>query len=211
MKVAGELRQKKMKKMSTFFKKDPNDLGRVVSEINPENRWVLNCGLPTRKFDGTACMIKDFQLYKRYDVKKNKKTGKFKKVPDGAISCQEPDMKSGHWPHWILCDRNNSQDKYHFEAFDNLECKQNGTYELCGEKVQGNPEKIKGHKLILHGSEYLNISDFSFEGLKNFLSSSKNNIEGIVFYSTDGSGRMCKIRKVDFGIKRYEKERCYGK
>lgn len=29
-----------MRKISTLYKKDPNDLGRVINEINPENEWV---------------------------------------------------------------------------------------------------------------------------------------------------------------------------
>ena len=29
-----------MKKLSTLFKKDPNDLGRVINEVNPENGCV---------------------------------------------------------------------------------------------------------------------------------------------------------------------------
>ena len=30
-----------MKKLSTLFKKDPNNLGRVINEANPENEWVF--------------------------------------------------------------------------------------------------------------------------------------------------------------------------
>jgi len=46
-----------MKKITTLFKKDPNDLGRVINEINPENVWALHPieATPTRKYDGTAC------------------------------------------------------------------------------------------------------------------------------------------------------------
>jgi len=187
-----------MIKISTLYKKDQNDLSRVINEVNTENQWVFEDCVPTRKFDGTACAIINSKLYKRYDVKKNKKTGKYKKVQEGAIQCQEPDSKSGHWPHWVLCNRDDPNDKYHFEAFDNMENIQDGTYELCGEKVQGNPEKIKGHVLIKHGAEILDINDFSFENLKDYLL--KHDIEGIVFHSKDG--KMCKIRKVDFGIKR---------
>lgn len=29
-----------MKKISTLFKKDINNLGRVINKINPENEWV---------------------------------------------------------------------------------------------------------------------------------------------------------------------------
>ena len=62
-------------------------------------------------------------------------------------------------------------------------------------------EKVKGHKLIKHGSEILDISDLSFEGLENYLSDPTNDIEGIVFYHKNDD-RKCKLRKKDFKIKR---------
>ncbi len=88
-----------------------------------------------------------------------------------------------------------------FEGFDSLENKEDGTYELCGNKIQGNPEKIEGHKLIKHGCETLNLNSLAFNDLKEYLSDSKNNIEGIVFHHKL-DGRMCKLRKSDFGIRR---------
>ena len=185
-----------MKKISTLYKKDPNDLSRVINEIAPENKWVLhNEGVATRKFDGTATAIIDGELYKRYDIKHGKK------VPLNAIPCQEPDEITGHWPHWIKCDRNNPADKWHFEGFDCLSDKADGTYELCGEKLQGNPERLNGHVLIRHGIELLDVHDFSFDGLKSYLSNPANDIEGIVFHHIFDD-RMCKIRKCDFGVKR---------
>lgn len=202
-----------MKKISTYFKKDPNDLSKVIDEINDGNEWVEEYGIATRKFDGTACAIFDGILYKRYDARLfKKKKGKIikftkeqiqSKIPKGAIECQNPDTKSGHWPHWIKCIRGNPEDKYHFEAFDDLsDPKDNGTYELCGEKVQGNPEKIQGHKLIRHASTFIILRDFSFNAIKEYLKES--DMEGIVFHHKDDffEGRMCKIRKKDFGIKR---------
>ena len=105
-----------MKKIGTLFKKDPNDLGRVINEINPENQWVFDGeAIATRKFDGTATAIINGELYKRYDVKKGRQ------VPDGAIPCQEADAITGHHPHWLKCDRNKNEDKYFFEGFDTLE------------------------------------------------------------------------------------------
>jgi len=187
-----------MKKISTLFKKDPNDLGRVINEINPVNEWALTYGMPTRKFDGTSCAIINGELYKRYDAKKNKK-GVKKPIPKGAIPCQGEDSITGHHPHWVRCDEMDSSDKYHFEAFHLLENKKDGTYELCGEKIQGNPEKITGHKLIEHGKEVLNLQGNSFEYIKQYLID--NDIEGIVFHHIHVHA-MCKIRKSDFGIKR---------
>ena len=82
-----------------------------------------------------------------------------------------------------------------------MENKEDGTYELCGEKLQGNPEHLTGHILVKHGIEVLPVTDLSFEGLKNYLSNPDLDIEGIVFHHKI-DGRMCKIRKCDFGIKR---------
>ncbi len=84
-----------MKKLSTLFKKDPNNLGRVINEVNLENEWAFTDGIPTRKFDGTSCAIINGELYKRFDLKKGRT------LPPNAISCQEPDSKSGHHPHWV--------------------------------------------------------------------------------------------------------------
>jgi hypothetical protein len=182
-----------MKKIPTLFKKDPQNLRLVINEIDPQNDWVYTpAAIPTRKFDGTAAAVINGDLYKRYDVKKSKPT------PPGAIPCQEPDAVTGHWPHWVKCDRNNPADKYYFDA---VMPEEDGTYELCGEKVQGNPERIAGHVLIRHGNFILDIAEFSFDSIKEYLSNPENDIEGIVFHNIY-DGRMCKIRKSDFGFKR---------
>jgi hypothetical protein len=185
-----------MKKISTLFKKDPNNLGRVIKQINPENEWVFNSeGIATRKFDGTACAIIEGELYKRYDVKKGRQ------VPDGAIPCQEADPITGHHPHWVKCNRLNNEDKYHFEAFDNYSEKVDGTYELIGEKINGNREKIGGHALVRHGCVVLKLPSLKFDELRQYLSDPANDIEGIVFHHKVDN-RMCKLRKSDFGVKR---------
>lgn len=183
-----------MKKISTLYKKHPNNLGQVINEINPDNQWVLNgFGIPTRKFDGTGCAIINGELYKRFDLKKGRI------LPPNSIPCQEADKSTGHHPHWVKCKRDDNSNKWHFIAFDQLKNKEDGTYELCGENVQRNPEKIEGHQLIKHGAEVLMITDFSFEGLQSYLTNS--DIEGIVFHSKSDD-KMCKIQKSDFGIRR---------
>ena len=191
-----------MKKITTFFKKYPTNLGMVINEVHPDNEWVLNNGIPTRKWDGTSCAIIDGEIYKRYDAKIDKKTGKYKRgIPKGAISCQEPDFITGHHPQWIKCDRSNPADKYHFLAFDVFEDRNDGTYELIGENVNGNRESCEGYHLVLHGAFLLTSLDrpFTFDNIRSFLI--ENDIEGIVFHE-EGGDRMCKIRKTDFGIKR---------
>ncbi|MCB9194933.1 MAG: hypothetical protein H6598_01795 [Flavobacteriales bacterium] len=183
-----------MKKISTLFKKDPKHLGRVINEVCTQNLWILEgLAIATRKFDGTSCAIIAGELYKRFDLKKGRV------LPDFAIPCRVPDPITGHHPHWVKCDRSSPSDQWHFAAFNALADKKDGTYELCGEKIQGNPEGIKGHQLIPHGKEKLEDLDLSFEGLKRFLTTT--DIEGIVFHHLT-EDKLCKIRKSDFGIKR---------
>lgn len=191
-----------MKKISTLYKKDPSDLGRIINEINPENQWVFEGeAIATRKFDGTSTAIINGELYKRYDVKKGRQ------IPEGAIPCQEADMITGHHPHWLICDVNKQEDKYFFEGLQqtlvnmSLPVLPNGTYELVGEKVQSNPERITGHLLVKHGIEVIDLLSLDFEYLKEYLSNPDNDIEGIVFHHKSDN-RMCKLRKSDFGIKR---------
>lgn len=192
-----------MKKISTLFKKDLLNLALVINEVNPENEWVYEgYAIPTRKYDGTAVSIIDGELYKRYDVKKGRS------VPDGAIPCQEADEITGHHPHWVKCDNSKNEDKYFFEGYNSfVEISgrpKDGTYELIGERIQGNPEGIEGHHLVLHGAWILGINNFEFDNIKAYLSDPETDIEGIVFHHKK-DGRMCKIRKSDFGIKRNKK------
>ena len=75
-----------------------------------------------------------------------------------------------------------------------------GTYELVGPKVQGNPEHLTEHRLIRHGSVVEDDAPRSFEGLRMWFD--KKDIEGIVFHHPDG--RMAKIKLRDFGLKRHK-------
>ena len=179
-----------MKKMTTLFMKDPQDLGRVIKQIDPENEWALTNGIATVKFDGTACAIINGELYKRYDAKRGKK------APEGAIPCQEAD-EHGHHPHWIKV---TPQDKYYLEGFENLVDKLDGTYELCGPKINGNKERLYQHILLKHGLVQISLHGYAldYDGIRMFLEN--RDIEGIVFHEKNGD-RMCKIRRRDFGFK----------
>lgn len=184
-----------MKKISTLFKKNPDNLALVTNEVDPQNQWAIDGeGIATRKFDGTAAAIINGELYKRYDVKKGKT------VPIGATPCQEPDEITGHWPHWVKCKLNEPADKYFIEAYINQggSTIADGTYELCGPKIQGNPEILDKNTLVPHGKDICIGLERTWYGIQEYFSA--NYIEGIVFHHPDG--RMCKIRKSDFGIKR---------
>ncbi|MCK5603858.1 hypothetical protein KAR91_18370, partial [Candidatus Pacearchaeota archaeon] len=95
---------------------------------------------------------------------------------------------------WVSVGEGN-EDKYHRSAFEQEQNLPDGTYELIGEKVQGNPEKITGHTLINHANAD-KYPDFphNFEGIKAVLKNTV--IEGIVWHHPDG--RMVKIKRKDF-------------
>jgi hypothetical protein len=76
---------------------------------------------------------------------------------------------------------------------------QDGTYELVGPKVQGNPERYERHTLIRHANaQIFQNAPREFNDLRSWLTD--KDIEGIVFHHPDG--RMGKIKKRDFGLAR---------
>tara|TARA_Y100000310_G_scaffold341165_2_gene439430 strand:+ start:297 stop:842 length:546 start_codon:yes stop_codon:yes gene_type:complete len=175
-----------MRKIISLFERDYEGNRKVFNSVVNGAEWVVNGeGIATVKFDGTCCLVKNGKLFKRYEVKKDKTP------PNDFIPADNVDKNTGKQQGWRPVGDGN-EDKYHREAFIGNEV--DGTYELCGEKIQGNPEKITGHKLIPHGKEILNDVPRDFEGIKEYLKD--KNIEGIVWHHSDG--RMVKIKKRDF-------------
>lgn len=204
-----------MKKIPTLFVVNyrcKGSKGEVTTQVHPKSQWVYEEEgvIATQKFDGTAVLVQEGKLYKRYDVKPTKEAFKrhvagdfwkledFKQVPSNAIRCQEPDLVTGHFPHWLPCELGKPEDRYFWEAFNKQKVWVDGTYELCGEKVGINPEKVTGHSLIKHGSVIVELPDFSFKTVKDFLINPANDLEGLVLYGKEG--KMCKIRKSDFSV-----------
>lgn len=172
----------------------------ITEQVTPGCEWVLaGEGSASRKRDGTACLAKmtelGMKLFKRYDAKKDRKTGEYKTPPVGAFPCGEPDPVTGHWPHWApLVDT----DYWHWEAYNRHveELVDGVTYELCGPKLQGNPEGFDRHVLIRHGEEVYPSPPRTFHELRTSLEHFP--AEGIVFAHPDG--RYTKIRRSDFGF-----------
>lgn len=182
-----------MKKIISLFQRNYDGDRLVRNEVTPGAEWVIaGEGIATRKWDGTCCKIENAQLWKRYDAKKGKSP------PIGFVPAQEPDPVTGHWPGWLPVG-NSPDDQWHREAFEREPTliHATGTWELCGPKVQGNPEKLDHHILIRHGV-HLMYPTRTFDGIRQCLEA--NDIEGIVFHHPDG--RMVKIKARDFGIKR---------
>lgn len=192
-----------MKKMPTLFEREfeGHHVKRCLNKVTEGCEWVLaGEGFATEKLDGTCCMIQNQKLYRRYDYKKGRT------LPANAIPCQdEADPITGHFPHWLLCDRKDPNDQYHFMAFDQNSQWEDGTYELIGVHEQGNPYELDTDVLEKHGKRILNDVPRDYEEIKEYL---KNHyMEGIVFYR--GNGEMCKIKRSDFGFDwKTKKETC---
>lgn len=153
----------------------------------PGAEWVVaGEGRATLKLDGTCCMIRGGVLYKRYDAKKGK-------IPPAEFEpAQEPDAVTGHWPGWLPVG-DGPGDQWHREGLEMI-ASEDGTYELCGPKIQGNPLNLPRHTLIRHGSTELPDVPRDFDGLKDFLKDFPH--EGVVWHHPDG--RMVKIKRKDF-------------
>jgi hypothetical protein len=186
-----------MKKIPTIFERDWNgDRSRVLDQINPAAQWVFDGeGVATQKIDGTCCMVRGGKLYKRREARASDLVNK--PIPDFEVA--DEDMETGKVVGWVPVGEG-PEDRWHREAFERESGWPDGTYELVGPKVQGNPEMATSNKLIAHNSDrlYLTEPPRTFDGISAYLRD--RDIEGIVFHHPDG--RMAKIKGKDFGFKR---------
>lgn len=182
-----------MKKIPSIFKRDYEGNRQVYNEIVEGCEWVLaGEGKATIKYDGTSCMVRAGVLWKRYDAKKGR-------TPPSDFEPTEPERNqhTGHWPGWIPV-KDDPGDKWHRAAFGVTPDLEDGTYELIGPKVQGNPHEVPSHQFIRHGAIVI-FPDVTrdFDSIRAWLAEHK--VEGIVWHHPDG--RMAKIKRRDFGIK----------
>lgn len=193
-----------MKKIPTLFKREfeYNRVVRTLPEVTEGLEWVLSDleVYATVKIDGACCSIINGEFYKRFDAKKGKP------YPEDAIKCQDaPDPITGHWPMWVKCDRDNSADKWFWEAFDNSKNNigvQDGTYEAIGKHFQDNPYRLYKDRIEKHGRRVIyslhlsNDVKRTYENIKEWLYFHK--VEGIVFWKNGQP--ICKIKRTDFGF-----------
>jgi hypothetical protein len=185
-----------MKKIISLFQRNYDGDRLVRDEVVPGAEWVIaGEGVATRKLDGTCCMVRDGKLYKRYEVKPGGKP------PANFEPANEVDENTGKQQGWLPVG-DGPEDRWHREAFENWHLiignLPDGTYELVGPKVQGNPEHHTGHFLAPHGAMLEPHAPRTYAELREWFKG--QDIEGIVWHHPDG--RMVKIKGKDFGIKR---------
>lgn len=182
-----------MKKITTIFERDWNgDRSRVLDQVVPGCEWVFeNEGNALRKYDGTCVMFDGEAWWARREVREGKKAPPVFQL----IGCDDKTGKAVGWePIYQSPFAKFHSEALHLRAFPTV-----GTYELCGPKVQGNPERYMQHVLVYHTlAEEVRNLDRTYEGLRAFFE--ENDWEGIVFHHPDG--RMAKIKARDFGVKR---------
>lgn len=191
-----------MKKIPTLFKR--GDDHRVIPEASgPIAQRILDeptFGLPTRKYDGTAVLIDTSLLdasktvWKRYTLRQGKSP------PPTFTPTGDPAPVTGKQAGWVRIDLGEKYLQEALEAQGGLGAWRSGSYELCGPKVNENPEGFERHCLIRHGSRVqVPAPPRNFVGLHTYLS--RTPIEGIVWWHNDEP--IVKIKTKDFGIPRF--------
>jgi hypothetical protein len=186
-----------MKKIPTLFKRDFTQPGNpIIPEYSEGTDWVVaGEGVATRKYDGTSVLIRNHKMYKRYELR----PGKTAPTDFEQVDYDETTGKAVGWVQvgW------GAEDKYFREAAggdpDKVDLS-DGTFELLGPKVQGDPEKMLRHVIFRHerAETYNPEPPTDFYKLRDWLE--PLDIEGLVWHHPDG--RMVKIKKKDFGLKR---------
>lgn len=175
-----------MKKIPTVFRRDPDDLRHVLAEVTPGCEWVLaGEGVATRKYDGTCVMFDGSDWWARREVKPDKQT------PPNFDEVDHDDT-TGKRVGWVPLEQSGFG-KFHAEATAGRRFDQ-GTYELVGPKINGNPESCDSHRLVQHGAFHLRHVPRDFAGLRDWLLT--HEYEGIVWHHPDG--RMAKLKRRDF-------------
>jgi hypothetical protein len=180
-----------MKKIPTLFVRNPDDRKHVLNEVTPGCEWVLaGEGVATRKYDGTCMMHRDGEWFARREVK----PGKQEPPNFEAVDHDETTGKSVGWEPASQ----SGWEKYLREAGAFDLGWDDGTYELVGPKVNGNPERMTGHILVPHGKAPLEGLPRDFEALRQEFTEGEwpAHWEGIVWHHPDG--RMVKLKRRDF-------------
>jgi hypothetical protein len=184
-----------MRKIPTVFRRDPEQMSKVTDEVTEGCEWVLTGdGRATRKYDGTCVMFDGTSWWARREVKPGKAwPEKFWPV--------DTDEVTGKVVGWMPAEESGFH-AFLIEAIEHLDIRSRGmegTYELCGPKINGNPEQLDGHRLIKHSqaertATLVNAGVYNLKEQVRVLSE-RFEWEGVVWHHPDG--RMAKLKGRD--------------
>ena len=191
-----------MKKIPTIFKRDMRNHGRVYDVINPECQWVFNrdddgnhVGGVLRKYDGLCCVVDDGVLWKRTIVPVGE-------TPPTVWRLIQFDGINNTTIVWEPVEFNAPADSDYIEGLSRLSTADNGTYELIGPGIKGNPENVESVRLMRHDhAPSIVIVERRFEAIRSLLKNT--DVYGYVFTHPDG--RKAKINRTHFGFDRLER------
>ncbi len=180
-----------MQKIPTLFERDPDDRRHVLDKVNPDAAWVIDGeGQATRKFDGTCVMLdQGGNWWARREVKAGRS------APAGfvEISHDEVTGKTVGWEPIYQSPFVKMWDEAWTIQRESGEEIRPGTFELCGPRINRNPEQLSHHMLIPHGCAEVRAPR-TFVELAEWLPT--HPWEGVVWHHPDG--RMAKIKRRDF-------------
>lgn len=183
-----------MNKIPTLYVRNPDDRRHLLTCLTPGCEWVMaGEGRATRKYDGTCVAFDGTSWWARRELKPGQVE------PRGwEFVAHDPDTdKRVGWEPI----ENTGWAKWHAEAVGLYPHADGGwepgTYELCGPKVNGNPEEFYRHQLIPHAraERYSQLDrPMSYDHLSIVVPMLP--WEGIVWHHPDG--RMAKLKRWDF-------------
>jgi uncharacterized protein DUF5565 len=193
-----------VRKIPTLFRRDPDQPALITRDVHPDCQWVLDGeGLATRKFDGSCVGFFAVEngaplvhggrhsgdggvWLARREVKPGKP------APAGFIA-EQSDPATSKTVGWEPIEQS-SFVKLFNEAVPRLGAyPYYGTYELCGPRINGNPENFALHTLVRHESaERLKGVPLDFDGLIAWLL--RQTCEGVVWHGPDGLMAKLKVR-----------------
>ncbi len=182
-----------MRKIPTVFARDPADRRHVLPEVTPGCAWVLaGEGVATRKYDGTCVML---DTHGAWWARREVRPGR--PFPP-AFVVFATDATIGRTVGWEPVEQSGFV-RWFLAALDGGPAERApGTYELCGPKINGNPEGLAHHTLVAHAAaERLAVAmPRTFASLRDLLTADFP-YEGIVWHHPDG--RMAKLKRRDVG------------
>lgn len=170
----------------------------ATTEVNDKAAWIFEEeSRPTYKRDGSSITVtENGEVFARRMVKKGKQ------APNGFILA-ETDSFTGH-SFGLEPVAQSGFYKMFKEAQGNQQLAP-GTYELCGPKINGNPESLEAPHLYAHGSDEANdlpdmrnvSKEEAYKTLETIFADYKaRGIEGIVWWGANG--KRAKLRVKDF-------------